>query len=102
MIAESYERIHRSNLVGMGIIPLQYLPGENAESLGLTGKESYSIDIPNDLKTGQTLQVKVNHPRSQTFMVFVGITVSNVYISFHSWIATRALKSKSALIQMWS
>ena len=60
MIAESYERIHRSNLVGMGIIPLQYMPGQNAESLGLTGKESYFIDIPNDLKTGQTLKVKVN------------------------------------------
>ena len=59
MIAESYERIHRSNLVGMGIIPLQYLPGQNAESLGLTGKEEYSIDIPKDLKTGQTLEVKV-------------------------------------------
>ena len=59
MIAESYERIHRSNLVGMGIIPLQYLPEQNAESLGLTGKESYSIELPRDLKTGQTLQVKV-------------------------------------------
>ena len=60
MIAESYERIHRSNLVGMGIIPLQYMREQNAESLGLTGKESYSIDIPNDIKTGQTLQVKVH------------------------------------------
>ena len=59
VIAESYERIHRSNLVGMGIIPLQYRPGQNAESLGLTGKESYSIDIPGNLKTGQTLEVKV-------------------------------------------
>lgn len=59
MIAESYERIHRSNLVGMGIIPLQYMPGQNAESLGLTGKESFSVDIPQDLKTGQTLKVKV-------------------------------------------
>ena len=59
MIAESYERIHRSNLVGMGIIPLQFMPEQNAESLGLTGKESFSIDIPQDLKTGQTLKVKV-------------------------------------------
>jgi aconitate hydratase len=42
-IAESYERIHRSNLIGMGILPLQFLPGESAESLGLTGKESFDI-----------------------------------------------------------
>jgi aconitate hydratase len=43
VIAESYERIHRSNLVGMGILPLQYEEGENAESLGLTGEETYDI-----------------------------------------------------------
>ena len=46
VIAESFERIHRSNLVGMGILPLQFLPGESAASLGLTGRESYSIDFP--------------------------------------------------------
>ena len=44
MIAESFERIHRSNLVGMGVLPLQFLPGQNRESLGLTGFEEYSID----------------------------------------------------------
>ena len=43
VIAESYERIHRSNLVGMGILPLQYNSGDNAENLGLTGRETYSI-----------------------------------------------------------
>ncbi len=43
VIAESYERIHRSNLVGMGILPLQYLPGESASSLGLGGRETFSI-----------------------------------------------------------
>jgi aconitate hydratase len=43
VIAESYERIHRSNLVGMGVLPLQYMPGENVESLGLTGHEEFSI-----------------------------------------------------------
>jgi aconitate hydratase len=43
VIAESYERIHRSNLVGMGILPLQFQPGESAESLGLTGEEIYEI-----------------------------------------------------------
>jgi aconitate hydratase len=43
VIVESYEKIHRSNLIGMGILPLQYRDGENAESLGLTGREVYSI-----------------------------------------------------------
>jgi aconitate hydratase len=43
VIAESYERIHRSNLIGMGILPLQFLPGDTAASLGLTGRESYDI-----------------------------------------------------------
>jgi aconitate hydratase len=43
VLAESYERIHRSNLVGMGILPLQFQPGESAATLGLTGRESYTI-----------------------------------------------------------
>jgi aconitate hydratase len=43
VIAESYERIHRSNLVGMGILPLQFPDGESAESLGLTGEESFDL-----------------------------------------------------------
>ena len=43
VIAEGYERIHRSNLVGMGILPLEYLSGENASTLGLNGEEEYSI-----------------------------------------------------------
>jgi len=59
VIAESYERIHRSNLVGMGIVPLQYLEGQTASSLGLTGKETYSIEIPQDVQPGQLAQVKV-------------------------------------------
>jgi aconitate hydratase len=42
VIAESYERIHRSNLVGMGILPLQFLPGQSAASLALTGEEVYA------------------------------------------------------------
>ena len=59
VIAESFERIHRSNLVGMGIVPMEYQLGENAESLGLTGKESYTIEIPQGLQTGQVVDVKV-------------------------------------------
>lgn len=60
VIAESYERIHRSNLVGMGIIPLQFLPGQSAETLKLSGHESYSISLPESgLKPGQKIQVDV-------------------------------------------
>ena len=51
VIAESYERIHRSNLVGMGILPLQFQPGENAESYGLTGEESFTLGQPGQLRS---------------------------------------------------
>lgn len=58
VLAESYERIHRSNLVGMGVLPLQYKNGENALSLGLTGKETFSISgIAQDIKPLKELQV---------------------------------------------
>ncbi|XP_017776859.1 PREDICTED: cytoplasmic aconitate hydratase-like [Nicrophorus vespilloides] len=60
VIAESFERIHRSNLVGMGIVPLQFLEGQNAETLGLTGKEDYNIHLSTDLKPGQNVQVTTN------------------------------------------
>jgi aconitate hydratase len=43
VLAESYERIHRSNLVGMGVMPLQYKPGDSASALGLTGRETYAV-----------------------------------------------------------
>lgn len=59
MLAESYERIHRSNLVGMGVIPLEYLPGDTADSLGLTGRERYSVVIPEQLVPRMTVDVKV-------------------------------------------
>lgn len=56
VIAESFERIHRSNLVGMGIVPLQYLPGQTAETLGLTGRETFDIDL-SDLEPGCLVRV---------------------------------------------
>lgn len=59
VIAESFERIHRSNLVGMGILPLQFLEGQNAKTLGLSGKEEFTIHVPNDVKPGQTIQIEV-------------------------------------------
>lgn len=60
VLAESYERIHRSNLVGMGVIPLEYLPGETADTLGLTGRERYTIIIPENLTPRMKVQVKVS------------------------------------------
>jgi aconitate hydratase len=56
VIAESYERIHRSNLLMMGVLPLQYLPGESRESLGLTGRETFSIT---GLENGEAREVTV-------------------------------------------
>ncbi len=59
VLAQSFERIHRSNLVGMGVLPLQFLEGESRESLGLTGHEVYSIlGLSNDLQPKQKVQVK--------------------------------------------
>jgi aconitate hydratase len=59
VIAESYERIHRSNLIGMGVLPLQFVPGENVDSLGLTGHEVFDIEgINDDIQPGQKLTVK--------------------------------------------
>jgi len=59
VIAESFERIHRSNLVGMGVLPLQFLPGENADGLGLTGTETYEVvGIDDSLQPKQRLTVR--------------------------------------------
>jgi aconitate hydratase len=58
VIAESFERIHRSNLAGMGVLPLQFLPGQNAASLGLTGDEVFDIHgIQENLKPGSRIHV---------------------------------------------
>ncbi len=54
VIAESYERIHRSNLIGMGVLPLQFPEGESAESLGLTGEEEFSFTGVTELNEGRT------------------------------------------------
>jgi aconitate hydratase len=57
VIAESYERIHRSNLVGMGVLPLQFLPGETAATLGLTGRETFTIAGMADLAPRQAVTI---------------------------------------------
>jgi len=54
VVAESYERIHRSNLIGMGVVPLQFPAGQSAESLGLTGEETFEITGLEELNTGTT------------------------------------------------
>jgi aconitate hydratase len=59
VVAQSFETIHRSNLVGMGVLPLQFKPGENADTLGLTGHETYSIHIDDALKPRQDVPVEV-------------------------------------------
>jgi aconitate hydratase len=71
VIAESYERIHRSNLVGMGILPLQFESGLNAESLGLTGEEVFDLPgiqqlLKDKFANGRTLTVKATDPSGKT------------------------------------
>ncbi|MCA9836033.1 MAG: aconitate hydratase AcnA [Trueperaceae bacterium] len=67
VIAESFERIHRSNLIGMGVLPLQYKAGQTADSLGLTGKESFSIKLDDSLKPLSELKVEVTREDGSSF-----------------------------------
>jgi len=63
VIAESYERIHRSNLIGMGVLPLQYLDGQNRETLGLSGEETFAIaGVASGLAPGVKLTVTASAP----------------------------------------
>jgi len=88
VLAESYERIHRSNLIGMGVVPLQYLPGDTAESLGLSGRESFSIEglglarveevkVTAKGDDGRQIQfnarVRIDTPKEQEYFVNGGI-----------------------------
>ena len=71
VIAKSYERIHRSNLVGMGIAPLQFLEGEGAEELGLTGREEYEVEglaagLAADFEPGLEVAVRANGDGGET------------------------------------
>jgi aconitate hydratase len=67
VLAETYERIHRSNLVGMGVLPLQFKPGESRKTLGLTGTESYDILGVDSLKPGKELEVRVTRADGSRF-----------------------------------
>ncbi len=75
VIAESFERIHRSNLVGMGVLPMQFLPGETRESLGLTGFEEYSVEgIPDAIAKGGRARVRAKSGQGEkTFEAIVRI-----------------------------
>lgn len=85
VIAESYERIHRSNLVGMGVLPLQYQKGDSAESLGLTGKESFNITgIGEGLSPAKTMQVTASNGdgKETTFDVLCRLD-SNIEVEYY-------------------
>ena len=74
VIAESFERIHRANLVGMGVLPLQFLDGQSRESLGLTGFESYAIGgIPKAVESGGKTRARVTATLDSTTKTFDAI-----------------------------
>ena len=88
VIAESYERIHRSNLIGMGVVPLQFRDGDTAESLGLTGSEIYDIEglgrerakgvtvtatAADGKKTVFQARVRIDTPKEQDYFIHGGI-----------------------------
>jgi len=98
VIAETYERIHRSNLVGMGILPLQFKAGESAESLGLTGQESYDFS---GIKDGSAKELDVTATASdgsvQSFVVDVRIdTPKEVEYYQHGGILQYVLRQLAA------
>jgi aconitate hydratase len=64
VIAQSYERIHRSNLIGMGVLPLQFLSGQSAAGLGLTGQEAFDIAVDDNLKPMEKVKVTATHPET--------------------------------------
>ena len=78
VIAESFERIHRANLVGMGVLPLQYLHNKSAAGLGLTGEETFDIEGITELKPGQRLRVTATAPdgRTTTFLVTACVDIA--------------------------
>ncbi|XP_078445770.1 aconitate hydratase, cytoplasmic [Wolffia australiana] len=84
VIAKSFERIHRSNLVGMGIIPLCFKAGEDAETLGLTGHERFTINLPSDvadIRPGQDITVSANTGKSFTCTVRFDTEVELAYFN---------------------
>lgn len=68
VLAESYEKIHKDHLIGIGIAPLQFLPGESADSLGLSGRETFFFNISEELSPGVTLNIK-RYPKFLKYMI---------------------------------
>lgn len=99
VIAESYERIHRSNLVLMGVLPLQFKDGESAETLGLTGKETIDVQVDENVKPRDLLQVTATDEdgNKKTFEVLVRFD-SEVEIDYyrHGGILQMVLREKLA------
>ncbi|KAH7511690.1 hypothetical protein ACOSP7_030380 [Xanthoceras sorbifolium] len=97
VIAKSFERIHRSNLVGMGIIPLCFKAGEDADTLGLTGQERYTIDLPNkvsEIRPGQDITVTTDTGKSFTCTVRFDTEVELAYFD-HGGILPYVLRNLS-------
>jgi aconitate hydratase len=68
VLAESFERIHRSNLVGMGVLPLEFKAGEKADSLGITGREVFDLaNLTDDLKPRQEVAISATRPDGSRF-----------------------------------
>ena len=95
VIAQSFERIHRSNLIGMGVLPLEFLPGESHEALGLTGQETFSIQgIAEGLAPGKRLWVSTADRR---FEVIARLdTAREVEYYLHGGMLRYALRQLSA------
>ena len=86
MIAKSFERIHRSNLVGMGVVPLCFKAGEDADTLGLTGHERYTIDLPSnvsDIRPGQDVTVTTDNGKSFICTVRFDTEVIHSFLKFY-------------------
>ncbi|MGC9520043.1 MAG: aconitate hydratase AcnA [Desulfuromonadaceae bacterium] len=64
VLAQSFERIHRSNLVGMGVLPLQFLPGESAKALRLDGSEVIHMEAVSNIEPGQRMSLEIQHPQT--------------------------------------
>ncbi|MBU8881333.1 aconitate hydratase AcnA [Bacillus sp. FJAT-29790] len=79
VIAESFERIHRSNLVGMGVLPLQFANGENAQSLGITGREIFhTAGLSNQIQPGEMIKMKAEREDGTQFAFDVIVRLDNV------------------------
>lgn len=99
VIAQSYERIHRSNLVMMGVLPLQFMSGESADTLGLTGKEEISVNITDNVKPREILTVtaKSEDGTVKTFQALARFD-SEVEVDYyrHGGILQMVLRAKAA------